>query len=492
MKLSLIGHDYRYAAEQILLSLFPGERPEYPETPVDGDRAELALHRGKTRCTAVCRLIRNGVCYEGRSAVDSAALADRLTEDRLLQKILKLAFYRAALRAGVEKPVWGALTGIRPAKLVSNSLEAGLSDRAAVRRLCREYDASPRRAELCLHAAHAGLAAKAALASGDMCLYVGIPFCPTRCAYCSFVSQSVEKSMKLIPPFLRALHREIRATGRTAAELGLRPVSLYLGGGTPTTLSPAELDALFAALREAFDLSAVREITVEAGRPDTITPEKLNVLRIHGVTRLSVNPQTMEDDVLRAIGRRHTARDVLEAMAMVRAAGDFAVNMDLIAGLPGDSPAGFHRTLEQVLALGAENVTVHTLSLKKGSRITLEGTPLPDAAAVAEMLDTALGRLPAAGYRPYYLYRQKFMSGGFENVGWTLPGHENLYNICIMEELCSILAMGGGASTKLVTGTGRIERVFAPKYPQEYIAGIDKVCADKIKIKEFYHGLSAQ
>ena len=492
MKLYLTGHEYRYAVEQILLMMFPSERPEYPDEPTNGDRAEIGLFRGEHRATAVCRLYLGGKCSAGRAAVSEAALTDKLVTDRLLQRIIKLSFYRAALSSGLPRPVWGALTGIRPGKIVSSYLESGMSDRAAASRLCREYDASPQRAELCLHSAHAGLAAKKSLAKNDICLYIGIPFCPTRCAYCSFVSQSVEKSIKLIPPFLDALALEIDATAKAVRELGLRVVSIYMGGGTPTTLSAGQLDALCTHIESAFDLSALREYTVEAGRPDTITEDKLLVLRAHGVGRLSVNPQSMRDEVLRIIGRRHSAQNIVEALEKVRSVGGFAVNMDLIAGLPGDDPDGFALTMADVLALAPENITVHTLSLKKGSRITLEGTPIPDGAAVSVMLDTAMESLRGSGYRPYYLYRQKFMSGGFENVGWTKPGYDNLYNICIMEELCSIISMGGGASTKLVTGTGRLERVFAPKYPQEYIAGIERVCADKSKVKEFYNALSSK
>ena len=346
---------------------------------------------------------------------------------------------------------------------------------------------SPERAALCLATTRQTLNAAASLQPQDVCLYVGIPFCPTRCAYCSFVSQSVEKSMKLIPPFLAALEQEIAAAAAAAGALGLRPVSVYMGGGTPTTLSAAQLDRLCTVLEERFDLSALREYTVEAGRPDTITEEKLRVLRRHGVDRVSVNPQTMSDAVLEAIGRRHTAADVVSALERVRAVGGMAVNMDLIAGLPADSADGFAATLTKVLALAPENVTVHTLSLKKGSRITLESSPIPDAGEVAEMLTLAGARLRDAGYAPYYLYRQKFMSGGFENVGWTKEGFANLYNICIMEELCSILAMGGGGSTKLIApGDGRNIRLMAPKYPLEYIGGIEKTCEEKNKIAEFY------
>ena len=254
-----------------------------------------------------------------------------------------------------------------------------------------------------------------------------------------------------------------------------------------TTLSAQQLDTLCSALETEFDLSALREYTVEAGRPDTITVEKLETLRAHGIDRVSVNPQTMSDAVLEAIGRRHTAADIVDALDAVRKVGGFAVNMDLIAGLPADSVDGFRDTVDKVLALAPENITVHTLSLKKGSRITLEGASLPTGAEVSAMLDIAREKLTAAGYSPYYLYRQKFMSGGFENVGWTKKGYVNLYNICIMEELCSIIAMGGGGSTKLVkAGDERNIRVMEPKYPLEYINGIEKICADKAKITEFY------
>ena len=266
-----------------------------------------------------------------------------------------------------------------------------------------------------------------------------------------------------------------------------------MGGGTPTTLSAEQLDCLCSALEKEFDLSQIREYTVEAGRPDTITVEKLQVLRRHGVDRVSVNPQTMSDTVLEAIGRRHSAADIVSALEKVRQVGGFAVNMDLIAGLPTDTVQGFTDTVDRVLALSPENVTVHTLSLKKGSRITLEGSALPTAAEVGAMLDIAQEKLRAADYAPYYLYRQKFMSGGFENVGWSREGYINLYNICIMEELCSIVAMGGGGSTKLVRHDGgRNIRIMEPKYPLEYINGIEKTCADKRGITDFYRERSQE
>ena len=470
-----------------MLMLFPAERPVYPAKPSGGDCAVVSLHEGAAWLTAVTLLRRGGGRYEGRARVRRDALTDPIVATRLRQRIVKLSFYRASVAFFGKKPVWGALSGIRPAMLMRNILKEDPDERAAQKRFMALYDVSPERTRLCLAAAKAAMAAERALdPARDVCLYVGVPFCPTRCAYCSFVSQSVEKSMALTEPFVEALLRDIGATAAAAKTAGLRAVAVYFGGGTPTTLSPAQLDRVLDALERSFDLSACREITVEAGRPDTVTAEKLAVLRAHGVTRVSVNPQTMSDRVLEAIGRRHTAADVLRALALVRETGGFQVNMDLIAGLPEDFKEGFEATIDQVLDLGAENVTVHTLALKKGSRIMLEGTRLPDGAAVGEMLDLAGERLTARGYAPYYLYRQKFMSGGFENVGWCLPGTENLYNVCIMEELCGILAMGAGGSTKLTRGDGVLKRVFAPKYPQEYIAGIEKVCAEKEQITEFY------
>ena len=469
----------------MLLTLWPDERPEYTDAP-DGDGAMLSLHRGEKYTTAVCTLTLDGKKSRGRAAFLNEKAADALTRDSMEQRCLKNAFYRAALSSGHEKPAWGALTGVRPGKLFCSLMKDADPD-TALRRFIRDYDVSPERAALCRDTSLVTKSVEDALDQKDICLYVGIPFCPTRCSYCSFVSQSVEKSMKLIPPFLEALLQEIRAAADAVNALGLRVISIYMGGGTPTTLNAAQLDRLCSELEACFDLSALREYTVEAGRPDTISADKLLVLKKHGVDRVSVNPQTMEDSVLEAIGRKHTAQDILDALGTVRSVGGMAVNMDLIAGLTADSVGGFQKTLDTVIALAPENITVHTLSLKKGSRITLEGAALPSAEEVGQMLDYAADTLRGAGYEPYYLYRQKFMSGGFENVGWTKKGCVNLYNVCIMEELCPIIAVGGGGSTKLVSpGTGKNIRLFAPKYPAEYIAGIEKTCRDKQTIVEFF------
>jgi len=487
LKLYLYGHDYKYAVEQLLLTMFPQERPEYPAGKPEGERMEVKLSRGEKYITATCAMHLGGVCSRGRASALRKEGSGALAEDRVNQRLIKNAMYRAALAAGKKKPAWGALTGVRPGKLLCGILSQGCSEEEALRRFIDEYDVSPERAALCMDTSRITMKTAAELEENDICLYVGIPFCPTRCAYCSFVSQSVEKSMKLIEPFMDALCLEIEATAKQVKNLGLRVISIYMGGGTPTTLNPAQLERLCSKLEEEFELEALREYTVEAGRPDTITVEKLEVLRSHGVDRVSVNPQTMVDSVLEAIGRKHSAADIVDALEKVRQVGGMAVNMDLIAGLPNDSVEDFAETMDKVIALDPENITVHTLSLKKGSRISLEGTQIPTAEEVAQMLDIAGERLRKESYSPYYLYRQKFMSGGFENVGWSKEGYINIYNICIMEELCSIIAMGGGGSTKLICpGEGRNIRLMAPKYPLEYINNIEKTCKDKENIRKFY------
>ena len=288
-----------------------------------------------------------------------------------------MCFFRAAKAVTGITPPWGSLTGIRPAKVAAELLEQGRTPEEAEHALEEIYFVTPQRARLCMDAALAAQRAEALLEEKDISLYIGIPFCPTRCAYCSFVSNSVEKSFHLVEPYLETLGREIEAAAALVKDLGLRVRSFYMGGGTPTTLTAPQMDRLLTAVESAFDMSASVETTVEAGRPDTITREKLEVLRRHGVSRVSVNPQTMEDHVLRAIGRRHTADQIREVMALVTAMGFPHVNMDLIAGLPEDTPEGFRRSLDEVMAFGTDNITVHTLSLKKGSRITLEGTRIP-------------------------------------------------------------------------------------------------------------------
>ena len=488
MKLYLKGHDYKYAAEQIMMALFPDVKPEYSqEAPAESeDYAAITVSSGERFITASAIVKKDGTEVRGIARAGTECLTDKLQRDRQMQRIVKLSFYRAALQLLPEAPAWGALTGIRPGTLMTRFLEQGLSDGAALRQMKRSYFLRDDKARLCLATAKHAMEVESWLRPEDIALYVGIPFCPTRCAYCSFVSQSVEKSMGLIEPFLSALWFEIEAVAKIVRKLGLRVRAVYVGGGTPTTLSSGQLTELLDRLEGEFDLSRSLEFSVEAGRPDTITEEKLRALEGRA-TRISINPQSMNDRVLEAIGRRHTAEDIRTAYQMARGEFSGQINMDLIAGLPADTAEGFNGTIEELISMEPDNITIHTLALKRGSKITIENTQRPDKSQVEDMLRYADSALTTAGYGPYYLYRQKFMSGGFENVGWAKPGSESLYNILIMEELCTILAMGGGASTKLVDRkSGLIKRIFDPKYPKEYIERIEGTVCAKNGIEEFY------
>lgn len=479
MKLIFIGHAYRYAAEQMLLTLFPQERPVYQGE--DPNCLTLSLTQGRQYLTACAHLN-----YQGRvqKALCRAPLAqltgDPIADDRVRQRILKMAFFRAGTRLLGTTPPWGALTGVRPVKLPTRAMEQGATPRQAAALLERTYQVTTARSTLAVDCAKASLAAKATLTPEDISLYIGIPFCPTRCAYCSFISADVGRALQLVAPYLEALSQEIKAVGPMLARSGRRVKSVYIGGGTPTTLSAEQLAGLMSCLAQWVDLSHCVEYTVEAGRPDTITPEKLAAIRQGGGDRVSVNPQSMHDHVLAAMGRAHRAEDIRSAYRMVRDAGIPAVNMDLIAGLPQDTPEGFRISLDEVLALGPENITVHTLALKKGSRLMEAGAGLPGGAEVSEMLDYAWATLRQQGYQPYYLYRQKFMSGSFENVGWCKPGYESLYNICMMEELHTVLSLGAGGVTKVINpAAGSLVRMVNPKYPKEYIDQIDRIISWK-------------
>ena len=469
LPIQLAGHDYRYAAEQALMAFLPsfGGEGDLLVSSYGGGCAQAALRYG-------------GKDYEGRAELSAPLPEEGLLRKRALQKLVKESIFRACVSALGETPPWGSLTGVRPGKLAARHMEdAGRDAGETAGWLQKEYSLSPRRAFLCAQAARTGLEVKDGLGEKDIILYVGIPFCPTRCAYCSFVSHSVEKSLKLVEPYVEALGREIADAGALVRELGLRVQAVYWGGGTPTTLDEGQLSRTLDRVADAFALPAGLEYTVEAGRPDTITREKLRILQSAGVTRISLNPQTMDDRVLAAIGRRHSAQEVRMSFALAREHFGGQINMDLIAGLPEDSVDGFRASLEEVLVLGPENVTVHSLTRKRGAdlkNMDLEGLPGP---VVGKILDYALERLPAADYAPYYLYRQKFSAGGYENVGWARAGSVCVYNVAMMEELCSVLSLGAGGATKRVLPGGKILRCFNKKYPYEYIDSLEEAARDK-------------
>ncbi len=386
-----------------------------------------------------------------------------------------------------QRSPWGILTGIRPVKIACKLMKSGLSASETVDYFVREYDATPEKAQLAVRVAEIELPIIDSLNPKGVSIYIGIPFCPTRCLYCSFVSNSVARGAAYIPDYLQCLKREIAYTANIIKQNGNVIESVYIGGGTPTTLSADQLEFLFDAIYSEFDLSYCREFTVEAGRPDTITEEKLRMIKKYGIDRISINPQSMNDETLRVIGRNHTPDDIRRAYFLAREQGIGCINMDIIAGLPGETVDMFKYTVEEVEGLNPENTTVHTMSIKRSSKLneTLSEYSLTGADAVSEMVDFAMKEITASGKSPYYLYRQKNMLGNLENVGYAKKGTESLYNIFIMEEVQTIISLGCGGVTKTVDReTDRIERIFNVKEPKDYIERIEEMLHRKDALLE--------
>ena len=470
MKLTLQGHDDLYAVEQLQLALFPDD--------AQGE-AVSSLHRGKIWLTATAK-----ITYLGRTATASRRIkaADETVRGR--RRALQQSYYLAAVQLLPHTPAWGALAGVRPTKITTKHLLDGGNAKSADKLLRDVYFVTPQRRQLAIDCSLSTAKAAARLESRDVSLYVGIPFCPTRCAYCSFVSRTVGKRTELVEPYLQALLQEIRCVGKLMENSGKTVRTIYIGGGTPTTLSEPQMSLLLDTIRECFDLSRCIEFTVEGGRPDTLNSEKLRSIASHGVDRMSINPQTMVDEVLRLSARPHKAADVLRAYQEAVDAGFDAINMDLIAGLPGDTQEGFRHSLDTVVALRPANITVHTLALKKDADLFQHRENLPTAEDVTQMVAYATEKLSALGYRPYYLYRQKYMSGSFENVGWSRDGLDCLYNIYMMEEVHTIVSVGGGSISKVNLPDGKLVRFPNPKFPEQYIEMLDTVLEKKKEMFE--------
>ena len=484
MLLYLSGHSYRYECENLCRLFFPyspvtveeGACPDSP--PAQGPWAAAVIEGGE-----------GAYAYTVTACDGERSLTRRRREPAQTEYALTDLLYQAFVELTGTQPAWGMLTGIHPVKLLRQYVEER-GEAAGVAYFQSHCHVTAPRAELARRVLRAQAPAVEALSENDFSLYVSIPFCPTRCAYCSFVSQDVERAKKLMDPYFALLLREIEKTAQVTNTLGLSLVSVYIGGGTPTTLSAGQLAQLCGAIRQAFDLSRCTEFTVEAGRPDTITREKLLALGEAGVTRVSINPQSLSDQVLRNIGRRHTPQDVVDAFRLARQLGFSNINADLIVGLPGDSLQTFRRTLDGVLELGASNVTVHSLALKRSARLNAPGGDLSlhaSAAETAAMMDHSIQRLSQEGFEPYYLYRQTRMAGNLENTGWARPGTVCRYNVYTMDESSSVIACGAGAVSKLKDPySGRLERIFNFKYPTEYITRFDQILERKDGVTSLY------
>ena len=465
MKLTLIGHEDRYAVEQLQMALFP--------EGVEGEALSI-LHRGATWLTATTK-----ITTDGKTVTASRRIKAADETVRLRRRALQQSYYLAAKELLPHVPAWGALAGVRPTKITTRHMLEGGTPKSADKLMKDVYYVTDDRRKLAVDCSVSTVNAAKLLEPNDLSLYVGIPFCPTRCTYCSFVSRTIGKKTELLNPYLEALLKELEITGKLLANSGKKVRTIYIGGGTPTTLTTPQMAYLLDAIRDSFDLSRCIEFTVEGGRPDTLDAEKLLAIYKHGADRMSINPQTMEDHVLRACGRPHKAADVVRAYGEAVDAGFKAINMDLIAGLPQDNFDGFKRSLDAVAALNPANITVHTLALKKGADLFEKREGLSSAEAVTAMVDYANAQLRSLGYKPYYLYRQKYMSGSFENVGWSRDSLDCLYNIYMMEEVHTILSLGGGGMNKVNFPDGSLKRFHNPKFPEQYIEMIDDVCKQK-------------
>ncbi|MBE6806497.1 MAG: coproporphyrinogen dehydrogenase HemZ [Ruminococcaceae bacterium] len=488
MHLYLRGNDFHFELENVSRLFLPLEKiythhEEIPDS-IDGLTVECcSVNRGE-HVALCCRVRLDGFDEALESTVPGSL---ETNPDDCELELCTLLYHLLVKLLGFTQG-WGLITGVRPVKLLRR-LTREMGPDAARTYFRDKLLVSDQKRILCETTLLAEDKLLALSQPKSFSLYVSIPFCPTRCDYCSFVSQTVVQAKKLIPTYVEQLCQEIAYTGRLAKELGLRLETVYFGGGTPTTLSAEQLTALFKAVEGAFDLSTLREYTVEAGRPDTVTPEKMAAIHAAGVGRVSINPQTLQPEVLAGIGRKHTVEQFYDAFDMARKAGFTNINTDLIAGLPGDDYEGFSRTIEGVLSLAPESITVHTLSMKRASNIMLQKRPDYGVEADAvRMVKLSAARLPEAGYAPYYLYRQSRTVGNQENVGWAKPGYEGLYNVYIMDETHTILGCGAGAVSKLKQpGTDYLERIFNYKFPYEYNTGLEEMLARKNAVPEFYH-----
>lgn len=477
MNLYVKNHNFHFELENLTRLFFPNEKitvirdfsepqPPYIYTEAS-DKITISVNIG--------------------SFNKSETTVKKLTDDDNELVSAQLLYKLLCDLTGLTQP-WGILTGVRPVKLLRRLAEES-NEEQAVKRFEKDFFVSNEKTALSRETEHNERKILELSKPESFSLYVGIPFCPSRCSYCSFVMASIERAEKLIEPYTKLLCEEIKRTAEIANKLGLRLETVYFGGGTPTTLSAEQLDTVLGTVNKSFDMSTCREFTVEAGRPDTIDIAKLFALKENKVDRISINPQTVNDEVLKTIGRKHTAQQFFDAFELARKCGFDNINTDLIAGLPTDTPESFKNSLDSIVRLNAECITVHTLCMKRASRLTTEGVTLDlqQARDAREMLAYTQNILGQNEYIPYYMYRQSRMVGNLENVGWSKRGFESLYNVYVMDETHTILACGSGGVTKLKRNNpDYLERIFNFKYPYEYIDRFDELIQRKSGIMQFY------
>lgn len=489
MKIYINNHSFHYELENLVRVFFPNEQLKIVYAPVDLDDKPYIV----TTYHEVIEGMEANLSVAVVFADFSKSYTQNVTKDyRDFDELCELTFAQilfSLLKEYTEYiPPWGVLTGVRPVKLFRSFAEQMGEDAAKVY-FEKEFFVSKEKVSLLERTEKKETVILQSSKPNSFSLYVSIPFCPSRCSYCSFVSQSIDKAGHLIEKYVELLCEELLETAKQANALNLRLETVYVGGGTPTTLTAPQLSKIFDTIYRYFPMNTCREFTVEAGRPDTITEDKLKAILYGGVNRISINPQTLNDETLKVIGRNHTQKQTLEAYELARKVGFNHINMDVIAGLPKEEYNDFVYTLDKIINLDPESITVHTLSMKKASTLTEQGVKLnrKDATTAAQMHKFAEKMLPRQGYRPYYLYRQSRMVGNLENIGYAKNGHDGLYNVFIMDETHTIFGCGAGAVTKLKSPSSPyLKRIFNYKYPYEYINQFEEMINRKKKYQPFY------
>ena len=475
--LILDDQSFEQDIRELLMAFYPGEGFVHKESQSEEYRLLVRGRTGEAEFELKIQDFEKGIVNSSSTEVD---FADRFETKNRIKRML---YGMVKELTGIELP-WGTLTGIRPTKIAMTKLMEGYTDEEVRRYMKDTYLTSDGKVDLSLEIARREMELISAIDySHGYSLYIGIPFCPTTCLYCSFTSFPIGQWEKRMEQYLEAIFKEMDYTAEKMAGRTLDTV--YIGGGTPTSLSALHLDKLISRLKATFDFTGVKEFTVEAGRPDSITIEKLQVLKNHGVTRISINPQTMKQETLDIIGRRHTVDMVKDRYSMARSLGFDNINMDLIIGLPEEDMEDVTHTMEEIKALGPDGITVHSLAIKRAARLNMFKEKYGDLKITntQEMIDLTADYARNMGQEPYYLYRQKNMAGNFENVGYSLPGKACIYNILIMEEKQTIIACGAGTTTKVVfPSENRLERVENVKDVEQYIARIDEMLERKEKM----------
>ncbi len=475
MPVILIGNSFKYEIESTLKIFFPTEKFQFSDS-IDNAIGDNFVIVGAEQGRIFTDIKINGQLFHNEKNISN-------NDTKYIEHELCRLIYHILKNALKITPAWGIMTGIRPVKKVTELIEQGKNFSEIEKILIDKYELSSEKFKLAYDTAINQLPIIRKINRKAVSLYISIPFCPSRCSYCSFVSHSIESAKKLIPDYIECLCRELEIIGNIIKETNTPIDTVYFGGGTPTAIPADDIRTIMECVRNNFDLDKIREYSFEAGRPDTITEEKLNVIKEYGANRISINPQTLNDDVLKVIGRRHSGEDALKAFELARKIGFNNINTDLIAGLPTETVESFRNTLDKIVDLSPESITVHTLTLKRAANLFMQGNENITNPA-SEMVDYSIKKLMDNNYYPYYMYRQKNTVDNLENVGYSKKGFESYYNIYIMDETQTIIGAGCAASTKLVYPDNKITRIHNYKFPYEYIGNFEQLMTKKKEITE--------